>query len=146
MDENQAKDYRFSLDLQVRWIDLDPLNHVNNSVFIQYFELGRGKYMSEASPSWNWHKNMFLIANITCNYKKELKLTDLQPKIWVKAGKLGTKSFELDYLVTSQENEDRFVHAEGKSTQVMFDLKERRTIELPGWLKAELSNFDKLGS
>ena len=143
MDEHQTKGYRFNQDLQVRWIDLDPLNHVNNSVFIQYFELGRGKYMSVASPSWDWHKNMFLVANITCDYKKELKLTDHHPQVWVKAGKLGTKSFDLHYLVTSQENAT-VIHAVGKSTQVMFDMKQRKTIELPGWLKDEISDFDKL--
>ncbi len=144
MNEHHLNDFRFHQDLQVRWMDLDPLNHVNNSIYIQYFELGRGKYMSAASPSWDWHKNMFLIANITCDYRKELKLQDSNPKVWIRTGRLGTKSFELDYLITSTRDNVTSVHATGKSIQVMFDMKTRTTIKIPDWLRAELSDFDGL--
>ena len=144
MNEYQLNHFRFHQDLQVRWMDLDPLDHVNNSIYIQYFELGRGKYMSAASPSWDWHKNMFLIANITCDYRKELKLQDSHPKVWIKTGKLGTKSFELNYLITSMRDNITSIHATGKSIQVMFDMKTRTTIRIPDWLRGELSDFDGL--
>ncbi|TRX61826.1 acyl-CoA thioesterase [Fulvivirga sp. M361] len=134
--------FKFQQDLQIRWIDLDPLNHVNNSVYLQYFELGRGRYMTEASPTWNWYKNMFLIANVTCDYKRELKLTDLHPKVWIRAGHFGTKSFELEYLITSEKDNNTFIHASGKTTQVMFDMTSRKTTPLPEWLVAELQSFD----
>ena len=137
-----TENFNFQQDLQVRWMDLDPLNHVNNSVFIQYFELGRGRYMTAASPSWNWHKHMFLIANVTCDYKKELKLLDAHPTVWVRTSHFGTKSFVLEYLITSGKEEHTILHAAGKTTQVMFDTKERKTIPMPEWLVSELQAFD----
>lgn len=135
--------FNFKQDLQVRWVDLDPLAHVNNSIYIQYFELGRGKYMSAASPTWDWHKNMFLIANITCDYKKELKLTDTHPAVWVRTMRFGEKSFDLEYLICSEKNGETVLHAQGKSTQVMFDVKERRTMKLPEWLRGEIGAYEK---
>lgn len=138
--------FNFKQDLQVRWVDLDPLAHVNNSIYIQYFELGRGKYMSAASPTWDWHKNMFLIANITCDYKKELKLTDIHPTVWVRTMRFGEKSFDLEYLICSEKNGETVLHAQGKSTQVMFDVKERRTMKLPEWLRGEIGAYEKDGT
>lgn len=134
--------FKFKQSLQVRWMDLDPLAHVNNSIYIQYFELGRGKYMSTASPTWDWHKNMFLIANITCDYKRELKLTDSNPEVLVRTSRFGGKSFDLEYLIVSDKKGEQIVHAQGKSTQVMFDLKERKSIEIPDWLKEEIQSFE----
>lgn len=135
--------FTFRQELQVRWMDLDPLAHVNNSIYIQYFELGRGKYMSVASPTWDWHMNMFLIANITCDYKRELKLTDHHPTVWVRTLRFGAKSFDLEYLICSEKEGEIILHAQGKSTQVMFDMKERCTIQIPEWLKKEITAYEK---
>ncbi|MTI22581.1 acyl-CoA thioesterase [Fulvivirga sp. RKSG066] len=140
---NLAESFIFNQELQVRWMDLDPLAHVNNSIYIQYFELGRGKYMSAASPTWDWHKHMFLIANISCDYKRELKLTDSKPTVWVRTSRFGGKSFDLEYAIASEKNGEQILHAIGKSTQVMFDLKERKSIEIPAWLKTEIKAYEK---
>ncbi|ELR69863.1 Thioesterase [Fulvivirga imtechensis AK7] len=138
--------FTFRQELQVRWMDLDPLAHVNNSIYIQYFELGRGKYMSAASSTWDWHKNMFLIASITCDYKRELKLTDHNPAVWVRTLRFGAKSFELEYLICSEKQGETILHAQGRSTQVMFDMKERSTFQIPEWLRNEITAYEKSGS
>jgi acyl-CoA thioester hydrolase len=134
--------FNFSLEIQIRWMDLDPLAHVNNSIYIQYFEMGRGRYMVNASPTWDWHKNMFLIASISCDYKRELKMTDKHPHVHVRGSRFGTKSFDLEYAITSGLNHE-MLHTTGKSTQVMFDTKNKKTIVIPDWLKNEIVDFEK---
>lgn len=143
---NHLDQYTFNQSLQVRWMDLDPLAHVNNSIYIQYFELGRGKYMSAASPTWDWHKHMFLIANINCDYLKELKLTDHNPSVYVRTSRFGSKSFDLEYVICSEKDGVQVIHAKGKSTQVMFDVREKKSIAIPEWLKSEILAFEKEGS
>jgi acyl-CoA thioester hydrolase len=135
--------FKFSEDIQVRWTDLDPLAHVNNSIYIQYFEIARGRYMLEASPSWDWHKNMFLLANINCNYLVELKIGMPMTKCWVRTKEMGKKSFVLEYMITTDE---KLVHTIGTSIQVMFDTKTKTTIEIPKWLREELITYEKDGS
>jgi len=136
--------FKFSLPLQIRWMDLDPLAHVNNSIYIQYFEFGRGKYMSESSESWDWHKHMFLIANISCDYRHELTLTHKEPKVWVCTSRFGNKSFDLEYLITSKTDNDLIIHAQGKSVQVMYDTKSKKSIKLPEWLKKEIDYYESV--
>ena len=75
MNSINTTDFRFSMVLPIRWNDLDPLNHVNNVFYFEYFQVGRGHYMLTASKQWDWTKNMFVIAHIECDYYKELKLT-----------------------------------------------------------------------
>jgi acyl-CoA thioester hydrolase len=42
------------LRITPRWTDLDPIGHVNNSVFLVYAEEARAMYLRDALPgSWN---------------------------------------------------------------------------------------------
>lgn len=141
-----VEDFNFDMPIQIRWNDLDPLGHVNNAVFVTYFELGRSLYMPAASKKWDWYKQMFLIGEITVTYRKELKIGAKSPRVHVKTTKLGTKSFVLTYCITSKDSKDEFiVHAFGTSTQIMFDTKEKTTIPIQEWLRKDLQEFDNLG-
>lgn len=139
--------FQFHTDIQVRWTDLDPLNHVNNSIYIQYFEFVRGLYMLKACPTWNWQKDMFLIASVHCDYVKELKIGEPNTKAHVRTSKIGTKSFELEYAITTQRaGQPIQLHAIGKTMQVMFDMKTRSTMAIPAWVKDEILAYEVEGS
>jgi len=133
--------------IQIRWSDLDPLGHVNNAVFVTYFEISRGTYMLNASPKWNWKNDMFLIGNVTVNYLKELTLYSVNPIVSVRTKKIGTKSFVLEYRVSSTNlNGENVVHAVGETTQIMFDMRSKTTIEIQDWLKEHLTAYEVNGS
>jgi acyl-CoA thioester hydrolase len=140
----QIGQYNFHLPLQIRWSDLDPLGHVNNAVYVTYFEIVRGHYMLHACPGWDWHKDMFLIANVTANFHAELLLTATEPAVHIRTSKLGNKSFELEYAITSKKGDKNIVHATGNTTQIMFDMKTRSTVQIPDWVREALSAFDGL--
>lgn len=135
--------FRFFMPLHLRWNDLDPLGHVNNVIYIDYFQIGRGAYMSNASQTWDWQKHMFVIANISCDYWKEMRLGVKKPQIGVRVASLGGKSFVLEYIIVSEkENGERLIHASGTSTQVMIDVKAGKTIPIPEWLRDELQVYE----
>lgn len=140
----ELENYNFSLPIQMRWNDLDPLGHVNNALFITYFEVARGHFMMKACPDWNWQKDMFLIANVNVDFKKELLLTAIEPKVHMRTIAIGTKSFVLEYAITSKKDDKIILHATGTTTQIMFDMKTRTTIEIQDWLRKSLSGFDQL--
>lgn len=141
--EFNITDYRFFAPLEVRWNDMDALGHVNNVYYIEYFQIGRGKYVDEASRTWDWMKDMFVIANITCNYIKEIKLNVRNPRIGVRISRLGTKSFDIEYAIISDGKDNSIVvHAMGTSAQVMVDMREKKTIEIPEWFKEEVKGYE----
>lgn len=135
--------FNFSFPIQMRWNDMDALGHVNNGIYVTYFEIARGKYMLDACPQWDWQKDMFLIANVNVDYRKELLLTAQNPRVYMRTSKIGTKSFVLEYAITSQKGEELILHASGSTTQIMFDMKSRTTIEIPDWVRESLTTFDE---
>ena len=131
------------MNLNIRWNDMDALGHVNNVYYIDYFQNARGQYMPTASKNWDWLKYMFVIAHIECDYFKELSLLSKKPMIHVRTSQLGTKSFEIEYAITSLEKDDtEILHSLGKSIQVMIDVSQKKSIEIPEWLKSDLIEFE----
>ena len=87
---------------------------------------------------------MFLVANVNVDFRKELLLTADDPRIMVRTSKIGTKSFVLEYAIVSKNGDDVAVYATGTTTQVMFDMKTRHTMEVPQWVRKSLTAFDKI--
>src|SRR5690554_6043180 len=74
-------DFNYSFPLQMRWNDLDSLGHVNNAVYVTYFELARSRYMPTACPGWDWFENMFLIGSLQLTYHKEMRMGVVDPLV-----------------------------------------------------------------
>ena len=99
--------------------------------------------MPTACPQWDWTKNMFVIAHIECDYFKELKLTANKPTIKIRTSALGSKSFEIEYLITSFDKENNeIIHAKGKSVQVLIDTTLGKSIEIPNWLREAIMDYE----
>jgi acyl-CoA thioester hydrolase len=114
------------LAIQIRWRDLDALGHVNNAVYLTYFELARLAYIrallgadAAIDPRTLLPVDFqFILAEVTCHYRSPATLGDaLTVAIWV--SQVGRKSFVFEYRITDEVS-GRLV-AEGCSTQVWFD-------------------------
>ncbi len=111
--------------IQVRWCDLDALGHVNNAVYLSYFELARLAYVNALLPgadldpaTWLPRDFPFILAQLEIHYRSPAVLTDrLQVSIHV--SRVGRKSFVFEYALTDT-NTGRLV-ADGSSVQVYFD-------------------------
>jgi acyl-CoA thioester hydrolase len=112
--------------IQIRWRDLDALGHVNNAVYLTYFELARLAYVRAilgADAAIDRRTLLpvdfqFILAEVTCHYRSPATLGDqLVATIWV--SQVGRKSFVFEYRI-NDEVTGRLV-AEGCSTQVWFD-------------------------
>ena len=129
----------FTIDIDVRFRDLDALGHVNNAVFFTYFEEGRKnffqRYMeTSASSAFN-----FILARISCDYIHPIKLNNLlQLQIWVV--KIGNKSFTFAYRLSDRSN-NNIVFAKGESTQVCFDYNQNKSILVSKKMHAVLSEY-----
>lgn len=122
---------------------MDVIGHVNNIYYFEYFQIGRGHYMITTSKNWNWSKNMFVIAHIECDYYKEIKLMAKNPRVAMRVSKIGSKSFDFEYLIISDgKDNEPIIHAKGMSTQVLVDLTIGKSIEIPDWLKNDFHSYE----
>ncbi|MCH2216191.1 MAG: acyl-CoA thioesterase [Flavobacteriales bacterium] len=122
--------------IHIRFNDLDTYGHVNNAVYITYFEEGRSLWFQDrVGQKWNWTKHGILLAKHEVEYKVPLLLTDdAFIKLWI--SKIGTKSFEVSYLIYKNHNGHELECTTGKSVAVCFDYQTQKTIEIPKeWLE-----------
>lgn len=114
--------------IQIRWRDLDALGHVNNAVFITYFEYARLAYIRELlGPDAAIDRQtmlpvdfQFILAEVTCSYRSPVTLED-KPVVEIWVSEVGRKSFVFQYRMTD-ERTGRLL-AEGRSAQVWYDYR-----------------------
>ena len=92
--------------IQIRWRDWTALGHVNNAVYVTYFELARLAYVRAllgADTTIDRRTLLpvdfqFILAEVTCHYRSPATLGDqLAAAIWVV--QMGRKSFVFEYRI-----------------------------------------------
>lgn len=142
-NKETIQQFTYSIPIPMRWNDLDPLGHVNNMYYFEYYQIVRGKYMNVASEQWDWSKNMFVIAHIQSDFMRELSFGHKNPKAWARVTNISNKSFEMEYLITSTAKDGSdIIHAKGKSVNVMIDTETKRSTEIPEWLRKDLMAYE----
>lgn len=123
--------------IEVRFADLDVMGHVNNAIFLNYFEQGRMSFFSQRiGDSWDWNKYGIIVARNEIDYLTPVLLHD---EVYVTAeyGTFGNKSFQMSMLVYKLEKGQKVDCARGLVTVVCFDYQQKKTIPVPeAWRKA----------
>jgi acyl-CoA thioester hydrolase len=141
LEEEKAK-FRFKMKLDIRWSDMDEMRHVNNAVYLTYFEQARVYYFHEACE-WNWKEIGAILANAHVDYLKPVVFPN-PTSVYVRTSRLGTKSFEIHYLITSVVNGVEELTTTGHSTMVMFDYKTNKSVAMPDSMRARLIDYEIL--
>ena len=124
--------------IEVRFADLDPLDHVNNAVLLSYLEQSRFQWWRGYLAGRPFSEEGFLIARIEVDYRAPILMGD-DVSIELRCTKVGRTSFDLAYRVT--RGNGRVVLAEAKTVQVMLDFGTQRPKEIRAetriWLEGQ---------
>ncbi len=129
----------YTAKIQIRFSDCDMLKHVNNAIYLQYFEVARMQFMNHELPNWDWTKKGIILAKNTINYIKPLFLSD-DCNIEVFCSKVGTTSFTLGYDVIVNDSKKRILKLTGESVLVCYDYIHNSTMQIPQDLLKILEN------
>lgn len=120
--------------IQVRFTDLDVLGHVNNNIYLSYFEMARVHYFRELlGIDWDWKKNTVVLAKNEVEYIQPVLLTH-QPEVFMFTEHIGTKSFTLSYELKV----NGIIFAKGRSVLVAFDGENGVSMEIPSKMREAL--------
>jgi acyl-CoA thioester hydrolase len=123
--------------VQIRFADIDVMGHVNNAVYLSYFEMARVHYFKQIlGENWDWQKDGVLLVRNEVDYLVPIFLHDT-PEIKINVEHIGSKSFTLNYEI----NVGNKLATRGKSILVCFNNLEQRTQEIPEKMKIKLSEF-----
>ena len=127
-----------STKIQVRFSDIDSMGHVNNAIYLNYFEYARIQYFNALiGTEWDWFDQGLLLANNNIDYLKPVLLTD-DISIDTKCVKTGNKSFVLEYKLYVHKENEKVIYTQGTSTLVCYNYNLKKTIEIPEELKNEM--------
>lgn len=128
--------------LTVRFRDCDSYRHVNNAVYLTYFEEARAAYW-KALMGPDFKGFDFIIAEATCRYHAPAVFGEL---LAVKAEipELGGKSFPMTYEIAEAAS-GRSI-ASGRSVQVMYDYDRQASVPIPEELRQRVRAFEKFRS
>jgi acyl-CoA thioester hydrolase len=130
-------EFRYEHPIEVRFVDTDAFGHINNAVYLSYFEAARaGYYAAVAGAPFGTGEHAgertFVIAEATVVYRAPAFFGE-RLLVGVRFSWTGRTSFGLEYRVRAEASPvaPARVVADGASTQVMFDLARNRVMRVP---------------
>ena len=134
---------RFSTQIEVRFRDLDALGHVNNAVYLTYFEIARLHYWKQLFGSEAFKRYGFVVVRAECNYRSPAYAGELL-QVFAKVAALKRSSFVFEYEIL-EATTGRMV-ADGSTVQACFDAKEERSTPIPDDLRHSILEFEGIES
>lgn len=123
--------------LSVRFSDCDMMQHVNNAVYLNYFEEARIHYFRHLlGVDWDWRKNGVLLRKNELEYLRPVFLNDpVTIEVYLKH--LGDKSFALAYEVKVLGD----LRTIGTSVLVCYDSVNKCSISIPERMRKALERL-----
>ncbi len=135
------RDGWFVVPQVVSWRDLDGLGHVNNAVYISYFEFARVRYWFEMLQDGKAPQDLdFIVARVECDYRVQLSL-DESIEIRVRIGEMRGSSFDFESEVWLRDGLKPA--ATGKVVVVLFDWKTQKKRVIDADLRERVVRFQQ---
>ena len=67
--EIQEGKFKSSLPIQIRFNDIDALGHINNNIYLSYFDLGKIEYFENLKSSYvSWTDGIIVVARLEVDF------------------------------------------------------------------------------
>ena len=124
-----------------RFRDTDAMGHLNNAVYVTYFEVARTAWWRALTGDKDYQKVPFILAHTTIDFRSPAFVHETL-LVGIRVSRIGRSSFECAYRV-AEETTDRLV-CEGRSVQVIFDYEKGASYPMPDDLRAKVRAFEGL--
>ncbi len=137
------QDFRYWLDIPVRWADMDPYGHVNNAKYFTYCESSRMGWFEaiELDGFREASQHGPALVTATCNFRRQVH-HPATLDVGARASRIGSKSFQLEYELYHRG--DGHLVADGSSVVVWVDYGSGQAIPLPDALKERIRHYEGL--
>ena len=119
------KDGWYVVPWQVIFRDLDAFGHVNNAVYLTFFEWARARLWFELTGGSDPSAISFIVARAEIDFKAPIVLEPIE--VAVRIGEMRTTSFDTLYEIRNRNGKQ--IAATGRVVLVLFDWK--RNAKMP---------------
>jgi acyl-CoA thioester hydrolase len=131
--------FRLAVPIRPRFRDTDAMGHINNAVYVTYFEIARTEYWRRVTDNPKYQEVPFILAHTSIDFRSPAFVHEML-SVGVRVARIGRSSFECAYRI-AEEATDRLV-CEGRSVQVIFDYAKGASYPMPEALRAQFRAFE----
>ena len=115
--------------IEVRWRDLDGLNHVNNASFLTFFEEARLRWFGTLRGAWINERYSPVVAAVQINYRRQLNWP-ANVVAELRCERVGRTSLTIAHRIVDATARD-CVYADGNSVLVWVEPDKGKPVPLP---------------
>jgi acyl-CoA thioester hydrolase len=142
--QDQLDLFQHRCSIPLRYSDIDMLQHVNNARFLSFIEDARVDYLKKVG-SWDGRAETLgiILARVELDFKEPIFITD-SILVCSRVSRIGNKSFDMEYLITKCDSEQRPNSLAGyaRAVLVAFDVPTGRSITIPAALAERIRAFE----
>jgi acyl-CoA thioester hydrolase len=129
------------ITLPIQWGDQDAFQHVNNTVYLRWFESSRIAYgdLAGLDQTAGGHQVGPILASLSCNYRRQLTYPDTV-HIGARVTRIGNSSLKMEHRIVSESL--GAIAADGDSTLVAFDYAAQKPVPVPDVVRASISKLE----
>ncbi len=118
------------VEIPVRWADMDPFQHVNNTVYFRYFEIARIGYFERLDliEFMQGERLGPILAAIDCRFRFPITYPDTV-SVGTRVVQMGEDRFVMEHRLVSQTHQ--VIAAEGTGTIVTFNYVSKSKAPIP---------------
>ncbi|MDR0455051.1 MAG: acyl-CoA thioesterase [Deferribacteraceae bacterium] len=116
-----------TVEIQVRFRDLDAYGHVNNAVYMSYLEIARVELIKDLFLQDMAENIQYLLVSVKLDYRQPIRLSD-KALVHCEFNDIGKVRFKVLYKVHNGEGK---IFAEGYSVHALFNGNTNRPMRLP---------------
>lgn len=121
--------------------DVDAFGHVNNAVYLTYFEWARTQLWFDLTGGSAPTDIGFIVARAECDFLAQIALEAID--IRVRVGEMRNSSFDTHYEIRKRRGDA--LAATGKVVVVLYDWKLRRPMRIPEVLRCQIRDAQAAG-
>ena len=119
--------------LSMRWGDMDAFAHLNNTLYVRYFEEARVHWLVEMRNSMQEGGTGPVVANVFTNFYRQLEYpAQLRVRLFVNG--VGRSSCDM-WMTIEHDGQPDIVVADGGCTMVWVDYAAGKAVALPDWVR-----------
>ena len=119
--------------LSMRWGDMDAFAHLNNTLYVRYFEEARVRWLVEMRNSMQEGGTGPVVANVFTNFYRQLEYpAQLRVRLFVYG--VGRSSCDM-WMTIEHDGQPDIVVADGGCTMVWVDYAAGKAVALPDWVR-----------
>jgi acyl-CoA thioester hydrolase len=134
-------DYKYKTDITIRFSDIDARGHVNNAVYLTYFEVARFNYWRDIAQ-WDLKEIGIVVGRSEINYLKPVTIDDTLV-CYVRVTRIGNSSFDVMHVLVKPGEKGEEICTTCKTVCISYDYAINKSIPIHKEGRVKMIEYDE---